>query len=323
MLKLSGLAACLLLLTGSIFGATFATGDVFASVNNGNVNVYTNSGTFITTLNTGQGGFTTGSGSNVATNGDFYVTNFSANSVTQFDNTGAIVNATFGAGAPYVNPESILFDKANDVFVGNAGTNNIIKLDSAGNLLATYHGLTEDRGNDLIDLSSDQHTIYYTSEGDHVLRFDTATNTQLSNLNATALTGSNAYALRILSDGSVLVADTQNVVRLDASGNIIQTYTPSTASGFFSLNLDPNGTSFWTGSFNNDTLYKVNIATGLVETTISTTGLSGNLFGVSVYGEITQGTSTPEPSQLGISIALIGLLALFGYWRKSKAVENA
>ena len=60
-----------LALTGSALAAQFAVGSVFASVGGGKVDVYTQTGTLITTLDTTLGGFTTGSTFDQA--GNFYV----------------------------------------------------------------------------------------------------------------------------------------------------------------------------------------------------------------------------------------------------------
>jgi len=105
------------------------------------------------------------------------------------------------------------------------------------------------------------------------------------------LPGDTAFALRILPDGGVLVADTQSVIRLDISGNIIRTY-PSPVSGatLFALNRDPDNTSFWTGDLNGGKMFKIDIATGAVLMTIDTTQ-HGNfvaLGGITVFGEQTE-----------------------------------
>jgi DNA-binding beta-propeller fold protein YncE len=83
------------LISGIGLAATFQTGDVFASVSNGQVNWYRSNGTFVQTLNTGLGGFTTGSAADSA--GNLYVTDFSAGAVSKFDNTGTLIG-TFGTG---------------------------------------------------------------------------------------------------------------------------------------------------------------------------------------------------------------------------------
>src|ERR1051325_11106549 len=90
--------------------------------------------------------------------------------------------------------------------------------------------------------------MFYTSEGNFIHRFDVSANSQLSNFNPTPLPGSNAYAFRIVpSDGGILVADTENILRLDSTGNVVQTYDAPGKDFWFALNLDPDGKSFWSG----------------------------------------------------------------------------
>ncbi|MBS1519187.1 MAG: hypothetical protein JSS91_13965, partial [Bacteroidetes bacterium] len=61
----------------------YQTGDVFVAVANGQVQWRRPDGTLVQTLNTGQGGFTTGMAIDSACK--LYVTNFSAGSVSVFD----------------------------------------------------------------------------------------------------------------------------------------------------------------------------------------------------------------------------------------------
>jgi hypothetical protein len=130
-------------------------------------------------------------------------------------------------------------------------------------LVAEYDVATELGGSDWIDLAANQTTLFYTSEGRRVLRFDIGTNTQMADF-ASGLPGSNAFALRILppgdGSGGVLVADTQTVVRLDGSGAVAQQYDAPGEDNWFALNLDPNGTSFWSGDFRTNNFYRFNIA---------------------------------------------------------------
>src|SRR5262249_7859269 len=144
-------------------GDPFEIGDVFASVGNGQVQVYRN-GALVQTLNTGVGGLTTGSTTDSA--GNFFVTNFQAGSVTQFNSNGAFVQTLAAGGG---NPESIVFSSDGTGFVGNAAQNVIHILGSASTVGPVA---IQNRGTDWIDLASNQTTFFYTSEGNSVLRFD-------------------------------------------------------------------------------------------------------------------------------------------------------
>jgi len=280
------------------------TGDVFVAIggleSEGQVQWYRN-GALLTTLDTGQANtFAAGMAFDAA--GNLYVTVFNAANVIRFDRNGNRLGS-FGSGYSVDgisnDPESILFDSGGNAYVGQAdGTHQVRKCDSSGNFLAAFSPKTEDRGTDWIDLAADQKTLYYASEGTHVKRFDLSTNTQLSDLNSIPLLGAFAYALRILNDGSVLVADTDRVVHLNSSGAVMQTYLasdiePETAPALFALSLDPDGTSFWTGDLNAGTVWKIDIASGAILTTIGTGITTGqNLGGVLVFGEPTQTKQT-------------------------------
>jgi WD40 repeat protein len=319
--KITFLAAGLLVSAGVSFGAALTNGDIFASVGPGLVNEFTPTGVLVQSLNTGHPVYTATGSAFSPTNGDFYVTGFGQNTVVRFSSaTGAKVS-DFATTDPNSDNESIAFDSTGNAYVGQAdGTTHVLEFDSSGALINTFAPATGPRGTDWIDLASDQHTLYYNSEGTTIRRFDTATNTQLADFNVAPLPGSSAYALRILGNGDVLVADSENDYLLDPLGNIIQTYILAGNTGnLFSLNLDPNGTSFWTGDLGNNNVWEVDIATGAIQEHWVASG-TGQLAGLSIKGEITAAT-TPEPSQLVMSIVLVGLLAMVGYWRKRKAAE--
>ena len=93
---------------------------------------------------------------------------------------------------------------------------------------------TELFGDDWIDLSSDQCTFYYTSEGTDIMRYNKCTqpsSQQLSNFNQVPFSGLGAFQLQILANGDVLVADSSAVLLLDPNGNVIQTYSCAIAPG--------------------------------------------------------------------------------------------
>jgi len=123
-------------------------------------------------------------------------------------------------------------------------------------------------------------------------------------MNSAPLPGAVAYALRKIPATSnfdpngFVIADTEEVAVLDSSGNLLTTYTFPGESGLFALNLDPNGTSAWTGDFNTADVVEFNLATGVVEKQFNTGTGPDTVFGISVKGEITSGGGgggTDEP----------------------------
>lgn len=291
-------------LAGTEAQAAFVKGDIFASVGNGQVIRYSQAGVALQTLNTTRGGFTTGSAFDK--NGNFYVTNFSDGSLSKFDNDGNLVSAQFVSGMASA-PESIVFDKSGNFYVGRAdGTRDIQKFDSTGASLGTFDVATTARGSDWIDLAGDQKTIYYTSENFEIKRYDVSTSTQLTDF-ATSNTRPK-FALRILSDGGVLVASSAVVERYNAAGVLIQTYDP-TGSNLFALNLDPDGKSFWTGDYSTGEIFKFDIASGAQLFSFNT-GHAGLLFGLSLFGEITEGGGGDVPEPGSLALLGIGLAAL-------------
>src|SRR3989344_9264919 len=150
-------------------------GDVFAGVAGGSYNVYDNSGVFKETITDGLGGFTTG----CAFNNDLsklYTTNFSNTKVVVYDDPSPhAISQTVDTGA--INPggqsESVVFAANGDFYVGHPdGDDDIQRYDSAGVYQQSYDVGTENRGSDWMDLAADQKTMFYTSEGRLVKRYD-------------------------------------------------------------------------------------------------------------------------------------------------------
>ncbi len=192
-------------------------------------------------------------------------------------------------------PESVVVDSKGEILVGAArngwGSAVIKRLSPAGKLLQSYSVKRDDRGSDWIDLASDQRTVYYTSEGSKVLRYDIQADRQLPDFSNA---GNIMYALRILQDGGVLVSNSHNVLRLGADGRISRTYLDGKSS-LFALNLDPDGTSFWTAEQESWHIYRVEIATGRV---ISQIDSDTDIGGLCVFGELTAAVAPPATPPL-------------------------
>jgi uncharacterized repeat protein (TIGR01451 family) len=270
---------------------TFAPGDLLIGVNNG-IQWRHSDGSLVMTLPSSA---LDNAGMALAKNGDLYVTSFEANKVNRFSTSGASLG-TFGSGYNS-DPESIVFDALGNAYVGQAdGSHEVLKFDSSGNLIASYPVQIESRGSDWVELAADQHTLYYTSEGHTVKRYDLATRKQLPDF-ATGLPGDEAFQLRLLPDGSVLVADNQSILHLDSTGKIIQTYGYAPDNQWFALTLAPDGTSFWSAQqgegegsgSGNGTVAKFDIASGkLLESFVAS---PSGVDGLVAVGEIQPATA--------------------------------
>ena len=277
------------------FALGYQTGDVFVSVGAAKVEQWRDTGvmTLIQTIDCSSvfpsNSFTTGS--TFDTNDHFYITMFDSDGVCHVDNNGVALG-TFGS---YGNdsPESILFDQSGNAYVGtvDGSTEDLYKKNSVGGALTQYDTQTSARGTDWIDLTAGQNIMYHTSEGREIFRHDVQNDLTLSDFASLPGFG-HAFALRILSNGNVLVADNVNIKLLDGSGSVIGTYDKSFVDGWFALNISPDGVTFWSASFDNSNVCQFDIITGQGtdnELQCFTPSITGNVFGLSVFGEQTVG----------------------------------
>src|SRR3954471_3137478 len=242
----------------------FASGDVVVSIGDGKVNHYGPTGTLKETLDNGTG-VTSPPGNETGMCfdrvGRLYTTNFDDFSLSRFNNLGGLVDNPFGPVQTFT-PNSCVVDQAGQyVYVGlNDGDNELLKLDMNGNVVHTFVLGLDAYGISYVDLSKDGCTLYYTSEGNRVLRYNICTGTQLSDF-ATSLPGP-CYAVRVRTNGEALVACDAQIVRVSAAGAVIQSYNPGSESDFYALALDPDNASYWASGYTSGHVYKINISTG-------------------------------------------------------------
>ncbi len=303
--KASQVAALVLLVLGfgvSVQASEWKVGDVIVAVGNGQYMVFANDGTFKETISQGISGATAGCAFNSLF--DLYTTNFGNTKVVIFNGTGTTHSPgtpiTVGGPSFSAHAESIVFDAAGNFYVGFAdsvsggiiitGGGKVEKYNAGGGFVTSFAPVTESRGSDWIDLSTDQKTLFYTSEGRLVKKFS-ASACQLADFTATALPGTKpqAFAIRLLpqfdsttgftfvdGSGGLLVADSTVIRQLDSAGVTVQTYTATGIKTWIAVALDPNGTSFWGGGVTSGGVLEVvrfNIGTGAIEVGPVSTGV--------------------------------------------------
>jgi hypothetical protein len=206
----------------------------------------------------------------------------------------------------------VVFDTTGNYYVGHAdGSHGILKFNSSDSILTSYFPETENRGTDWTDVGKAANILFYTSEGAHLKEFNTTTNSQLPDFSV-AMPATYSYAHKLLppfdGTGGALVADSSQIIRLDSTGKIAQTYTVSGGETWFSIDIDPDGTSFWAGDLSTGLLYRFNIASGAVELgPINTLATNGNqLAGVCVKGEQSIITPPDTPPVINVQSIVTG-----------------
>jgi PKD repeat protein len=272
---------------------------LFVGISGGQVSQFSRSGNHQTTLNSNQGGSMTGMGFDVVQN--LYTTNFTADTVSRFSGNGSLMG-TFGSGYN-CKPESVAFDQAGNAYVGETGCSHaILKFDAYGNLAAAYSVATEQEGSDWIDLASDQCTLFYTSQGSSVLRYNACSKQQLAPFATGLNTG---LGLKILSDGGVLVADKQDIVRFDSAGRKVMTYNASGESCWVSVALDSDNASFWAADYCSSDVVQFNLNSGNQVSKFNSGSAANTVYGVAervAPSRVTPaGPLTPSPAQASIT----------------------
>lgn len=288
------LTAIVLLLAGGradAVHATFMPGDVFVSFEKGPVQWRNPDGSLNAVL-VSVVQSATSEGMRFDALGNLYVSHWCAdptctvgNTVEKF-NVNGVSQGTIGSGYN-CNPHALAFDAAGSMYVGQADcTGDILKL-SLGQPPTAYAVAPENRGSFWIELAPDGCTIFYTSWGPNVKRFNVCTNTQLADFNLTPLPGGETHGLCLLSGGGLLVSSGAVIARLDAGGALVQTYQVSTGELQYWVGLDlmADGT-FWAANYYSSNVYKFHLATGAVLTGFNTGTPAQTVVDVRVRGGV-------------------------------------
>lgn len=129
------------------------------------------------------------------------------------------------------------------------------------------------QGSDWLDLSSDQRTLFYTSEWGVIYRYDTGpgvadTARQLTPFVTLPPIGERSatlYAVRLLppgdGSGGLIVATPYNVVRIASNGRIVSHFDAPGEDSWFAVTLSPDGRTMWSASMSSGRIYRWDIST--------------------------------------------------------------
>ncbi|PYQ11174.1 MAG: hypothetical protein DMF80_22450 [Acidobacteria bacterium] len=260
--------------TVTVSNGALASGDLFITLLDGSVQWHGPDGSLRQVLSFISDGQASSAAFDAA--GNLYVPHWwghspgmPGNMVARYSSSASYLGA-FGSGYN-CDPSSVTFDHQGNMYVGQADcAGSILKFDPSGNLVATFAPTVVNRGTDHIDLGADGCTMFYTSRSKDVLRFDVCANAQLPNFNTQPLPGDQAYHIRVLPDGGVLVTDTTLIVRLDASGNQVQTYVAPGESNYIGgVDLVGDGT-FWATNSYSSNVFRFDLQSGAVLASFNT-----------------------------------------------------
>lgn len=267
--RISSILVSVILLSSSHLSAivSFAPGDVFVSLEPGPVQWHLPDGTLRMVLIPTVAGL--GEGMAFDASGNLHVARwciegpcqYSGNTIEKYDVNG---NSMGAVGRDFnCNPHTIDFDAAGTAYVGQAGCRRTIMKFVQSEIFPTEHVVdVENQGVFWMDLADDGCTMFYTSVGPNVKRFDMCTDTQMPDFNAAPLPGGFTHDLRVLPDGGVIVANGQVIARLDQFGALTRTYeVPGENTLWAGLDLASDGT-FWAANYFSSTIHKFNLDDG-------------------------------------------------------------
>lgn len=246
---------------------SFERGDIFVSLEPGPVQWYTPDGLLRQVLVSTVVG--TAEGLAFDPSGNLYVARWctdpscssTGNTVEMFSVLGVSMGAV---GTGYnCSPHALVFRDDWTAYVGQAGCSGDVLRFTPGVVEPDAFDVDPERqGSFWIDLAPDGCTVFYTSMGPNVKRYDTCAGVQLPDFNVAPLPGGVTHDVRVLPDGGVIVSSGDVVARLDSSGALVQTYAvPGESTLWAGLALAGDGT-FWAANYFSSTIHRFDLASG-------------------------------------------------------------
>lgn len=269
---------------------SYNKGDVFAGVGSGTVKRFDRNGLLLQSLISPT--------TNLYTNGmifdneaNLYVAKYDTGVVSKFNSGGILVNQTFLNTGPLSSCESIAMNAKGEFYIGQAsGPKHITHFGPNGNELESFQVTNKSRHVEWVDLAADQCTLLYTYFANIIYRYDVCNHVELSNF----ATASSPYfgQMKIRENGEVLVVAPSKIHRFDKFGNLVSTHDVDTCNyddfscHLYTLSLDPDGTTVWTGDYVHGRIFHLDIETGQLINQFGSFPLN-ILDGLVIYGEIT------------------------------------
>lgn len=172
-------------------------------------------------------------------------------------------------------------------------------------------------GTDYVDIDFGNTVLYYTSAGTKIKRASAVDGSQLADFAIVPTAAGprpGTRGLRLLppgdGSGGMLVTNGSNVVRLDAAGAVIQTYTPTPtarAQDLDKVEITNDATKFWVSDQYSTSLFLFDLATGVQLAEVRTGLPPGQLSGFAIYNGYRAGTSSNPLPPAGPAACPTGL----------------
>lgn len=242
--------------------------------------------------------------------GTLYVSPGTAAQLSRYDRDGAYAGFVYAPGG---FAGTIVIDAAGNFYTPQFAERRIAKISPNGDILRTYDFSSLPRfAADTADLASDQCTLFFTIPSQPMVgRYDVCSDVRLPDLTTTLPTL--PREIRLLADGTLLVAAGPNIHRLNSGGQIVQSYFAGAGQVFSALAIDASGLTFWASAGSGLIQFRLADSALLRQLTVQQTVTS-----IAIFGEPREATgSAPIPTihftilmALATALAAIGSLAI-------------